>query len=201
MIKTTMLRRALAAALAALAVVSLAGCAKDSLADQFRQGDNKQYIAGDGTVTEFQNPADRKSGAAWAGLTESGGAITDQDLLGNVVVLNFWYSGCAPCRAEAGDLQSIKEEFAGKGLQVLGVNVRDSAATALAFDRSFKLDYPSVIDAETGNVLLAYTGIVTPQAVPTTLVLDREGRVSARILGRFEPSTLRALVKTALGEN
>jgi hypothetical protein len=62
-----MLRGALAATLALAASLSMTGCAKDSLADQFRQGDNKQYIAGDGTVTEFQNPADRKSGAAWAG--------------------------------------------------------------------------------------------------------------------------------------
>jgi thiol-disulfide isomerase/thioredoxin len=195
-----MLRAALAASIALAASLSLVGCAKDSLAEQFRSGDNKQYIAGDGTVTEFQTPSIRKSGAAWTGLTESGGAISSQDLVGQVVVLNFWYSGCAPCRAEAPDLQKIKDEFASSGLQVLGVNVRDSAATALAFDRSFKLDYPSVLDADSGSVLLAYTGLVTPQAVPTTLVLDRQGRVSARILGRFEPSTLRALVIPAIGD-
>lgn len=191
---------ALAATMVAAAVL-LTGCsANDELAQQFRDGDNKQYIAGDGTVTEFQTPSARKSATAWAGTTESGAVITDKNLLGQVVVLNFWYAGCAPCRAEAKDLQAIKEEFQDKGVQVLGVNVRDTAATALAFDRKFGLDYPSVMDAETGNVLLAFTGIVTPQAVPTTIVQDSQGRVSARILGRFEPSTLRALVKTALDE-
>jgi thiol-disulfide isomerase/thioredoxin len=198
--KTTRMLRATAALSALAATLVLGGCSTDPLADQFRSGDNKQYIAGDGSVTEFQNPATRLKGKAWAGYTESGQAVTDLDLVGHVTVLNFWYAGCAPCRAEAPALQEIKVQYESKGLQVLGVNVRDTAATALAFDRSFKLDYPSVIDANTGNVLLAYTGIVTPQAVPTTIVLDRQGRVSARILGRFEPGTLRALITTALGE-
>lgn len=189
---------ALTVALAASLI--LGGCANDPLADQFRQGDNKNYIAGDGTVTEFQEPATRKSSGAWTSVTESGGVISNTDLIGQVVVLNFWYAGCAPCRAEAKDLQAIKDEFADQGVQVLGVNVRDTAPTILAFDRNFDLDYPSVVDAASGDVMLAYTGIVTPQAVPTTLVLDAKGRVSARILGRFEPSILRTLVKTALKE-
>jgi len=198
--KTTRMLRATAALSALAATLVLGGCSTDPLADQFRSGDNKQYIAGDGSVTEFQNPATRLKGKAWAGYTESGQAVTDLDLAGHVTVLNFWYAGCAPCRAEAPALQEIKVQYESKGLQVLGVNVRDTAATALAFDRSFKLDYPSVIDANTGNVLLAYTGIVTPQAVPTTIVIDKQGRVSARILGRFEPGTLRSLITTALGE-
>ena len=181
--------------------LTLGACSSnDQLANQFRSGDNKQYIAGDGTVTEFQDPTSRLSAQPWAGYTESGATITDQDLVGQVVVLNFWYAGCAPCRAEAPDLQKLKNEFAADGVQVLGVNVRDTAATSLAFAQNLGLDYPSVIDAENGNVLLAFTGIVTPQAVPTTIVQDRRGKVSARILGKFEMSTLRALIKTALKE-
>ena len=187
-------------AVALAATIVLAGCADDPLAQQFRQGDNKNYIAGDGTVTEFQNPASRLSSNPWTSITESGGVISSTDLVGQVVVLNFWYAGCAPCRAEAKDLQVIKTEFAKQGVQVLGVNVRDTAPTILAFARNFKIDYPSIVDASSGDVLLAYTGIVTPQAVPTTIVLDSKGRVSARILGRFEPSILRTLIKTALNE-
>ena len=198
--KTTRMLRGIAALSALAATLVLGGCSTDPLADQFRNGDNKQYIAGDGSVTEFQNPATRLKGKVWAGYSETGVPIIDRDLLGNVVVLNFWYAGCAPCRAEAPALQGIKEKYASQKLIVLGVNVRDSADTAKAFNRSFKLNYPSVIDANSGNVLLAFTGIVTPQAVPTTLVLDKHGRVSARILGRFDPATLRALVTTALSE-
>lgn len=195
------MRKIFAVAMAIGLTISLGGCsANDDLANQFRSGDNKQYIAGDGTVTEFQDPSARLSAKAWAGYTESGATITDQDLVGQVVVLNFWYAGCAPCRAEAPDLQTIKDEFAKDGVQVLGVNVRDTAETSLAFAQNLGLDFPSVIDAQSGNVLLAFTGIVTPQAVPTTIVQDRSGKVSARILGRFDLSTLRALVKTALKE-
>ncbi len=193
-------RVAAALGVALTASLVLGGCANDPLADQFRQGDNKNYIAGDGTVTEYLDPVMRKSSQEWTSVTESGGVISSTDLVGQVVVLNFWYAGCAPCRAEAKDLQAIKTEFADQGVQVLGVNVRDTAPTILAFDRNFKLDFPSVVDAASGDVMLAYTGIVTPQAVPTTLVLDAKGRVSARILGRFEPSILRTLIKAALKE-
>ena len=198
--KTTRMLRSLATLSALAATLVLGGCSTDPLADQFRSGDNKQYIAGDGSVTEFQKPSTRLKGKAWAGYSETGVPVIDRDLLGNVVVLNFWYAGCAPCRAEAPALQQLKDQYAAQKVVVLGVNVRDSADTAKAFNRSFKLNYPSIIDAGSGNVLLAFTGIVTPQAVPTTLVLDKLGRVSARILGRFDPATLRALVKTALSE-
>lgn len=189
----------LAAVLTAASIL-LSGCASDPLAEQYRKGDNKNYIAGDGTVSEFTDPATRKQSQSWTSITESGGVISSADLKGQVVVLNFWYAGCAPCRAEAKDLQALKDEFADQGVQVLGVNVRDTAPTILAFARNFELDYPSVVDAASGDVMLAYTGIVTPQAVPTTLVLDKNSGVSARILGRFEKSILKTLIKTALEE-
>jgi hypothetical protein len=80
------------------------------------------------------------------------------------------------------------------------VNVRDSAATTIAFDKNFGITWPSIIDAKTGSVVLAFTGIVTPQAVPTTLVIDRDGQVSARILGRIDKSILSTLIKTAVEE-
>ncbi|MDP4755644.1 MAG: TlpA family protein disulfide reductase, partial [Aquiluna sp.] len=79
-------------------------------------------------------------------------------------------------------------------------NVRDSAATALAFDRNFGIEFPSVMDANSGAVSLAFTGVVSPSAVPTTLVIDRDGRVASRILGRVDPSILRTLIETVLAE-
>jgi peroxiredoxin len=134
------------------------------------------------------------------GKTESGDLLTNKDLLGQVNVLNFWYAGCAPCRAEAKDLVNLQREFASKGVQFVGVNVRDTAATALAFDRNFQINYPSVMDNDTGAVVLAFTGVVTPQAVPTTLVIDKKGKVASRILGRIELGTLRTLIQTAVGQ-
>ena len=188
-----------AAALAAIISLSLSGCANDSLAEQFKAGDNKNYIAGDGTVSEFAE-ANRTAPVSWAGPTESGAILKSDQLSGVVVVMNFWYSGCAPCRAEAPDLVDVNRMFIGKNVQFVGVNVRDSAATALAFDRNFDITWPSVIDAKSGSVLLAFTGIVTPQAVPTTLVIDKKGRVAARILGRIEASTLKAMIQRVVDE-
>ena len=74
------------------------------------------------------------------------------------------------------------------------------AATAAAFERKFNIVWPSIIDSNNGSVLMAFTGVVTPQAVPTTLVIDGKGRVSARVLGRIEKGTLKALIKTAVSE-
>lgn len=193
------LRKAIAAALAVSAVISLSACSNDSLADQFKAGDNKNYIAGDGTVAEFAKE-NRGEPVVWSGPTESGGILKSDQLTGVVVVMNFWYAGCAPCRAEAPDLVEINRAFIGKKVQFVGVNVRDSAATALAFDRNFDITWPSVIDAKTGSVLLAFTGLVTPQAVPTTLVIDKEGRVAARVLGRVDPSILKAMIQRAVDE-
>jgi thiol-disulfide isomerase/thioredoxin len=115
-----------------------------------------------------------------------------------VVVLNFWYAGCAPCRAETPDLAQIATDFEARGVQVVGVNVRDTAETALAFARNLNLNYPSVMDIESGAVVQAYTGVVSPSAVPTTLVMNAKGEITARVLGRFEASTLRSLIETAL---
>ncbi len=179
--------------------LSLAGCASDPLAEQFRSGDSKNYIAGDGTVTEFASEQ-RPTFLPFSGETESGQMLDSEALAGQVVVMNWWYSACAPCRVEAPDLQALYEEFQDQGVQFVGVNVRDTSETALAFDRKFGISFPSIMDAQTGNVSLAFQGIVSPQAVPTTLVIDKQGKVASRILGRIDPSILRTLIETVVAE-
>ncbi len=181
-----------------MATALLAGCANDPLADQFRAGDNKNYIAGDGTVTEFALGS-RPSYEPFAGVTESGQVLDSAAFAGNVVVLNWWYAACAPCRAEASDLAMLSEEFSDTA-QFVGVNVRDTAETALSFDRAFGIEFPSIMDAQSGTVSLAFTGVVSPQAVPTTVVIDRNGKVASRILGRIEASILRTLIQTVVDE-
>jgi thiol-disulfide isomerase/thioredoxin len=185
---------------AATLVLATSSCAvNDPLAEQFKAGDNKNYIAGDGTVREFAE-ANRGDSVEWFGATANGGLLKSSQLTGVVVVMNFWYAGCAPCRAEAPELVALNKEFTGEKVQFIGVNVRDSAATAAAFERKFNIVWPSIIDATSGSVLMSFTGVVTPQAVPTTLVIDGKGRVAARVLGRIEKSTLKALIKTAVSE-
>lgn len=180
-------------------VLALAGCTSDPLAEQFRSGDNKNYIAGDGTVTEYAL-SERPVAGEWSGTTESGLQLDSAALLGSVTVLNFWYAGCAPCRAEAPDLALLHEEYSKLGVNFVGVNVRDSAETALAFDRKFGIQFPSVMDAQSGAVSLAFTGVVSPSAVPTTLVIDSSGRVASRVLGKIEPSILSTLIDSVLEE-
>lgn len=194
----SILRAGSVLAIASTMAFSLSACAaNDPLASQFKAGDNKNYIAGDGSVTEYPL-ANRGKSVKWAGPTETGGVLSSEQLSGVPVVMNYWYAGCAPCRAEAPDLLAISKKF--PKVQFVGVNVRDSAATAAAFNRNFKLTWPSIIDSSTGSVALAFTGIVTPAAVPTTLVIDKQGRVSARVLGRIDKSILTTLVQTVQDE-
>lgn len=190
------MKRLAAVAISIGLLVTLSACASDPLADQFRSGTNKNYISGDGSVTEFNGQ--KSVGEKWTSTTFDGQIISSDSLLGHVTVLNFWYAGCAPCRAETPDLAKIASTYEAKGVYVVGVNVRDTAPTALAFARTHKLNYPSVMDIETGAVVQAYTGVVSPSAVPTTLVINAKGEVTSRVLGRFEPSTLRSLIDTAL---
>ena len=193
------MRKFLAALAISALVLTTSACANDSLADQFRSGDNKNYIAGDGTVTEFALGS-RPKAADWSGVTESGEALSSTQLEGVITVMNFWYAGCAPCRIEMPELIELQTEFLPEGVQFIGVNVRDSAETSLAFARRIGMNFPSVMDAKTGSVVLGFTGVVTPQAVPTTLVIDAEGNVSARVLGRIDKGILTTLVKTVIEE-
>jgi len=188
-----MRRRSLATALAAVCAagaLALAGCSNDPLADQYRAGSGKNYIAGDGSVTEIDQ-ANRGAAISFAATDLDGQAVGSQQLAGKVVVVNFWYAGCAPCRAEAKDLESTYQKVAHKGVVFLGVNVRDSNDTARAFNTTFGITYPSISDLN-GKVQLAFASNVPPNAVPTTLVLDKQGRVAARILGRIRDASILA---------
>jgi peroxiredoxin len=192
--------RLIAAAFIASTGLALSGCATDPLAAQYRSGTTKNYIAGDGRTAEFAL-SQRGPAVEFTGTMQDGSTVTSSDYAGKVLVVNFWYAACPPCRAEAPDLEKVYTEFAGQEVDFLGVNVRDQAATAESFERTFGITYPSTIDANTGSMQLAFSGKVAPNAVPTTLVLDKQGRVSARILGKIpDASVLRALIISVLAE-
>lgn len=176
------------AAVAALSVGALAGCSSDPLAQQYLAGDNKNYIAGDGSVTEIAL-GNRGKPVEFSGETQAGTRVTSAQYRGNVLVVNFWYAGCAPCRAEAADLEKVYNNTKGSGTNFLGVNVRDQAATIVSFNDKFGVTYPSVVD-QNGHMQLAFASDVPPNAVPTTLVLDAQGRVAARILGQLRDASI-----------
>lgn len=191
-------RRRLLASAAALAVVApVAACspAKDPLTSSVS---NQNYVAGDGSV-EIYPEADRGEPVEVTGTFYNGEPLDSADWAGQVVVLNFWYAACAPCRIEAPHLVKLSEEFEGQGVSFYGVNVRDDEATSAAFERTFDIPYPSAPDKD-GAILLSLSQHVNPQAVPTTLVIDVQGRVAARILGVAEEATLRGLIEDRLGE-
>lgn len=188
-------------ALLVTAVLFITGCSaqNNSLADQANAGDNKNYIAGDGSVAEYA-PDSRSEPVDITGELYDGTTVDSSQWAGNVTVLNVWYAACAPCRVEAPVLQTLSRSFAPDGVRFYGINVRDEKPTAEAFERNFGVTYPSFMDRD-GKLLLSLTSYVPPQAVPTTLVLDREGRVSARILGIADESTLKTLISDVLIEN
>lgn len=192
------LRAGAALAVAAPFAVMAAGCSaeEDPLAAQARAGDNKNYIAGDGSVTEYA-ASERGEPVQLSARLFDETEVSSADWAGDVVVLNFWYAACAPCRKEAPDLVDLHNQFEAEGARFYGVNIRDERQTAEAFERTFNIPYPSINDRD-GGVLLSMTSYVPPQAVPTTLVLDREGRVAARILGLADKGTLKALITDAL---
>lgn len=195
-------RRRVAASVigAALALAALTGCSNDALAQQYADGSGKNYIAGSG-VTEVK-AADRGKPIGFTAETADGHTVSASQYRGQVLVLNFWYAQCGPCRIEAKDLQKISQQYDGKGATFLGVNTRDSTHDVKSFDKAFGVTYDSVLDAADGAVQLAFSGSMRPNATPTTLVLDKQGRVAARIEGPIndQPSTLTTLISDAVAE-
>ncbi|MFL0361278.1 TlpA family protein disulfide reductase [Curtobacterium flaccumfaciens] len=194
-------RRAAPATAAIMAVMLLAGCAggqNGTLSSQYRGGETKNYVSGDGTVTQVPT-SNRSAPVQFDETAMDGTQLNSEELHGQVVVLNFWYASCPPCRAEAKHLNKVAERFASRDVQFIGVNVRDAQGTAEAFERRFNVTYPSILDNDTGRMQLALSGDVAPNAVPTTIVLDVRGRVAVRILGAIGgPGTLATLIEDEL---
>lgn len=182
-----------------LAVLLLAGCSADPLAEQYGDGADPGYITGDGAYLEVP-PDQRGEPIVFSGTDERGDAVSSADLAGSVAVVNFWYAGCPPCRVEAPDLAAVAGEYT--DVDFLGVNTSDGADVALRFAEDNGIPYPSVLDAATASVQLAFAGSVPPNAVPTTIILDREGRVAGRISGLIsDRSILEAMLDRVLAES
>ena len=200
-----MSRRTTAALAASLiAALALTGCSGggDDLAKQWQESSDKGYVSGDGSSLSIA-PSERTEPVEFSGDTDFGTTIGSEDTLGSVTVVNFWYAGCAPCRAEAPDLVAAYDEFSPEGVQFVGVNTRDQIAQAEQFAEQFGVEYPSIMDNANGRATQrAFAGQVPLNAVPTTLVLDTEGRVAHRVLGQLaDASQLRTLIEETLAES
>lgn len=186
--------RRLAAAVAAAALV-LTGCTSGS--DVVAIGGSFTFVS-PGGEREFSYPeADRQPLGELAGPAVSGDreTISTADHLGEVVVLNVWGSWCAPCRLEAEDLRDAAASFDGEPVQFIGINVKDNVGAAADFEKTKDLNYPSIYDRNM-RTLLSINGFPTG-SVPSTIVLDKQGRVAQiwlRVITRTElEATVRAL--------
>lgn len=200
--RTPSIRRA-AASLAAVALaVSLAGCTTPAtgIAEGYRQGTNQGYVSGDGSRQEIP-PAERGDSLTFTGTAVDGSTVTNADFAGDVLVLNFWYAGCGPCRLEAPILQETYEATKDAGAHFLGVNIYDGPEQATAFEKTYGITYPSLLAREDAELKLSFASWTPLSAVPVTLVLDKQGRVAARYLGAVKDDTsLPTIVKDVLAE-
>ncbi len=167
------------------AVLVLSGCSSDPATDA-------GFVSGDGSVT-ILDPAARTLAPEVNGLDLDGNSLSTADFPGDIIVLNVWASWCAPCRAEAPALEEVAVEYANQGVQLIGLNTRDSEASAKNFIQNYGVSFPSIVDTD-GRLQLLFNDTLPPQAIPSTIVIDRNGMVAARALGAVDASTLGGII-------
>lgn len=189
-------RRALLTGLIAGTAVVLSACSEnDELADQ--AGSDQGYVSGSGVVSQVA-VKDRGEPLELTFETLTGESMSLAELRPNPVVINLWYAACPPCRKEAPDLKSVAEGF-GDDVQFIGVNVRDQEAAANAFISNYQVPYANMLDSN-GDMVALLSGVLPPQATPSTVVLDAEGRAAARVVGEVDASTLKGLIEDVQAE-
>ena len=182
--------------LATAGLFALTACTGGAIGESTPASNGQNFVSGDSGVTVFGHGTGPAAPAV-TGRAIGGGKLSLSQFRGHVVVMNFWGSWCTPCRAEAPVLSSLAQRFGHQGVHFLGVDVRDSPAGAEAFMRDHHISYPSLNDPA-GEVALDFRGTVTPAGIPTTLVIGRDGRITARVVGEVSYSGLRGLIATAV---
>jgi thiol-disulfide isomerase/thioredoxin len=177
--------------------VLAAGCTGQTNSDNESGGGPKQNQIG-GLPTGVFVQDERDPAPLLTGTTLAGGTLDVSSLRGKVVVLNFWASWCGPCRAEAGNLNAVYADTKASGVEFVGINFHDEKSSALAMQRAKKVLYPSLFDPD-GKVLLAFRGLA-PQQPPTTVILDKRGRVAARFIGGVTKAQLSGPVQVLAKE-
>lgn len=181
----------------ALALATVTGCTAGSDAVSQDVKGAPGYAEGDASTTWVQ-PGDREQVNGVSGETLDGTRLDLASLRGHVVVVNFWFANCVPCRTEAQSLGGVYADRKAQGVRFLGIDVRDGRAVAQAFVAEHHVAYPTILDPD-GTLGLRFPNL-PPNATPTTIVLDRQGRIAARHSGSILYTTLRGLVDDALAE-
>ncbi|CAB4757284.1 MAG: redoxin family protein [Actinobacteria bacterium] len=162
----------------------------------FSRGTSKtsqeSFVSGDGSVA-YIDVANRIEAPALAGMTLSGTNYSYG--FGRVTVVNVWASWCAPCRAEIPTLIALSKKYS--ETTFIGILTRDNPPTAEAFARRFKIPYPTLID---DSILIGFKGSLPANAIPSTVVIDRNGMVAARISGQVTVASLSSLIEKVSAE-
>lgn len=187
-------RQAALPTLLLLTALILSGCSGDSSASS-----DEGYVSGDSVIQQIPM-TERRDVPPITGELLDGGTYDSRDHLDRVVVYNVWGSWCAPCREEAPILRRVWNENRNAGVRFVGINVRDNNAAARAFERQYKITYPSITTADSSEALLAFGPELPASAVPSTIIVDRQGRIAGRIIGATTYGTLSALVEETLAE-
>jgi thiol-disulfide isomerase/thioredoxin len=185
-------RRAAASVIAALVLLTLAGCDGGPIAQDTAQSNGQSFVTGSYSTTFYKVGA-RLHAPAITAKTLDGRDFSLAADRGEVVVMNFWGSWCAPCRQEAPALAALASHFRSSGVRFLGVDIQDTPASAEAFMHTFRINYPSLNDPS-DEIALAFGGTVPPTGIPSTLLIDRSGRIAARIVGGVTYTGLKALI-------
>ena len=169
-----------------LSLLILTGCAGGGISAQ----NENSFVAGSGNAT-FVKKSERKDAPKISGTTLNSGDKTLN--LNQVTVINVWASWCAPCRAEAPVLQDFSIRY--PQVQFAGILTRDNLSSAKAFYENFQLTYPTFTD---DSLLLGFSGSIIPNAIPTTLIIDKNGKVAIRISGEVTVGTFQKLLDKVL---
>jgi peroxiredoxin len=175
----------------------LTGCSTGTDAVDVNNGGEFRFVQGT-PAGEVIPPDERAAAPDFSGTLLDGREFDSGELDGGVAVLNFWGSWCAPCRVESPEFQQVYAEVRDQGVQFLGVNVKDNAQLARAFEDGFGIEFPSLDDPR-GEVALAFRDYPA-NAIPSTIVLDAQGRVAAVYTGAVAQDDLRAVLDLLMAE-
>jgi peroxiredoxin len=178
------------------AALLVAGCTGKDAVD-VNNGGEFRFVAGT-PAGEVIPVKDRQRAPDFSGQLLDGSAFSSAQLSGDVSVINFWGSWCPPCRVETPEFQQVYGEVQGDGVQFLGINVKDDKQLADAFLQSKAITYPSLFDPR-GEVALAFRDYPA-NAIPSTIVLDRDGRVAAVYTAAVRPEDLRTVLDRVVEE-
>ncbi|MFC9848431.1 TlpA family protein disulfide reductase [Streptomyces sp. NPDC060223] len=190
-------RAALLTAGAAAAALALSACGSGGTSGG---SGNTNFVAGEDGISTVAK-GERSAAPDLSGETVDGKQLDVADYKGKVVVLNVWGSWCPPCRAEAPNFVKVAKDTAAQGVQFVGINTRDpSTGPAKAFEEEQGITYPSLYDP-TGKLMLRFKkGTLNPQAIPSTLIIDRDGKIAARTLQALSEDKLREMLAPVLAE-